>query len=90
VVSDQGTNNQSTFKHMGITYTEPFYKYNNEKMNCRIQTLSGTVAVRGGFFSGSSRPDCHDEESHTPQGNLVSWGLYVMYFPLLPKKKELM
>jgi hypothetical protein len=25
--------------------------------------------------------DHHGEESHTPQGNLVSWGLYVTYFP---------
>jgi hypothetical protein len=32
VVCDQGTNNQSTLKHMGITYTEPFYRYNNEKV----------------------------------------------------------
>jgi hypothetical protein len=35
-----------------------------------------------------SRPDHHGEESHTPQGNLVSWGLYVIYFPLLQKKKK--
>jgi hypothetical protein len=32
VVCDQGTNNQATFKHMGITYTEPFYHNNNEKV----------------------------------------------------------
>jgi hypothetical protein len=39
-------------------------------------------------FSGYTRPDHHGEESHTPQGNLVSWGLYVMYFPSSRKKKK--
>jgi hypothetical protein len=37
---------------------------------------------------GRLAPTITARESHTLQGNLVSWRLYVMYFPSAPKKKK--